>query len=959
MFSSGALSFEFMPSDTRATDFTLAMPSYIGKALMRTGLKLVWFSVKFLYKHSMPIAISCYVTFHAVEYFRLKYRDFGQVLRSKVIEYFANRITENVAMGADRRDLFRSIDLHPIPMQMHKNNHSHPTAAYIRTQCNHAIDDFVHRCGARVYSVSMSAADVRGGHDGSRLFWRAKDAALPYRNDVLTPDHIVKMSDTSYYLDLPKYLDGHVVVMCELDPNRASSPMADACYMFGRDGLLNEEICGDSTYRHALWNNHHDSIIVPTWCGSWLYFCEKISHPDYPQYRIVGYFPKRFIWAPASWLLDGDRLQRRKVVNGDWASVNTLCVHEGRGVEYTSIARVETKCDAFVPTEVLQLVLTRLQLSNRLDIGGIEGILELESKHPRYELWRRVGQSVRTTATIMVDFFKSGGQLSLDKMTLPTSHTYVPINEHYRPLATPPKDSTRSIVPEGRAPLAIGGVSPGGAKASTASAVKGRITDVINRVVPPPKYVGYAREFVNLVMADEIRGTGAPVSIDEVWDRQARPSQRGILARAGEWRGSSKQRYDTFMKKEIYGAVNYPRMISQVPGDFKLPYSAYMYSFSDTVMKRMRWYAFGRPNDGDGLRLSLPEAVRAASTGKNFVVSTDYSKFDGTVSPWLRNYVESPLLYSYFTPIHASEAVRLHNEQLTWSGHSRDGVHSEPGSYRGSGSPETAIMNSMINAFVSFCAYRNCGYPMLAAWESLGLYGGDDGINFDIEAEVLEKTAKDMGMVLKCEPTPITKPTKFLGLYWFNLGSSHVTCCADLKRQIVKLHLTTSAPDVSMASVMRAKALGLMFTNQHTPILGLWARRVLQLTSDVDGTMTHSDTSWFAMEGVTFEQPAEHQMLEAFAADGISAAKINEVETLLLAADSLESLFPTDILIDGKQPAKIVANLGGEIVRPAEPERLQPAPTPATVVKTKPRKRKTAKSKVGGAVVSAQVQATP
>lgn len=98
-------------------------------------------------------------------------------------------------------------------------------------------------------------------------------------------------------------------------------------------------------------------------------------------------------------------------------------------------------------------------------------------------------------------------------------------------------------------------------------------------------------EFVKLLIPDGLAHTVHPYGFDEVYDRQSRPMQRAILDRAGI--GEDPRLVQSFIKKEAYGEVKPPRVISTIQAKDKMRYSRFIYALSEEVIKLQPWYAFG------------------------------------------------------------------------------------------------------------------------------------------------------------------------------------------------------------------------------------------------------------------------------------------------------------------------------------------------------------------------------
>jgi hypothetical protein len=835
---------------------------------------------------------------------RIFHNQFLQVMRTKFIDMCS------IEVMVDHRAAFRMIEIAETKAQ--HSVHTHPVAAAIRTNMNHALDDYVQKTGREMYSVSMSAADERRGLRGNRWFFHSKDMAYGFKNDQLEKTDVIKMSDTGYYTDLSDYMRGHEVVLYEISPVRAAAGAANGSYRFDRENRLMEIVQGDAKYSHALWDLNTDHVLVRTWYGTWVYLVEKILHPQYPEYRIIGLFPRRFVWNPAAWLLDIKPLTRRKIVNGNWAVIDSLHNdHNERGVVYTSIARIGDNFDAFVPKEVLTTIVARLNTVKHLELGGIESFIEHEMDDPRYVAWKLTSQSVKAAANVILDYFKDGHPDAYDLLTAPRTDTFTPINELYRPLSDPVVPSMRDVLPPGCKPLIAGAVVPSKSAASEQSAVDGRIVKARNDVKPPGRFLTYAKAFVEEFVPRRKMHTGTAVGLDEVFRRQARPTQRSILEKAQEWWKCQPAINKFFIKREVAGKVNYPRVISTLDATFKTEYSAILYSISDNLLHDTKWYGFGMPPS----ELVQMLADRAHKAKK--VSSTDFTLCDGSISKFLREFIEEPIIMRYFEPRTAEKAKRLHAAQPGMPGRGSFGTKAPPGPYRRSGSPETSGFNSIDCAFVSYCGFREMGLSHEMAYKALGVHCGDDGLAFDADGPVMMKTATLLGMKLKIEDIPRGKPIPFLGRIWVDLWTGQATSFADVVRQVQKLHLTTQQESVSYDTVLRSKAIGYTMTDARTPILGVWATKVMELTANVvtEELAMNKDCCWFARQGAIFEQPDDDRMYS----DTMSRWKLDRkaielAEDHIRKAKTTAELFSDHVFHDPGVPPKIHAMIGGDRV---------------------------------------------
>jgi hypothetical protein len=182
-------------------------------------------------------------------------------------------------------------------------------------------------------------------------------------------------------------------------------------------------------------------------------------------------------------------------------------------------------------------------------------------------------------------------------------------------------------------------------------------------------------------------------------------------------------------------------------------------------------------------------------------------------------------------PQRRAELKRWFEQVFIQSGTTRNGVRFKPGYGTRSGSPITTDGNTLINAFIMYCALRLLGYSADEAFEKIGLCTGDDGLvpNY---AEQMEKVLTEVSfrLGLKIEPVliPQGEPVPFCGRYFVDPTTKNDSF-QDPMRTIVKLHLSANK-NVTSEQAITNKALGYLTTDSLTPIIGAWADKVTTLT---------------------------------------------------------------------------------------------------------------------------------
>jgi hypothetical protein len=378
-------------------------------------------------------------------------------------------------------------------------------------------------------------------------------------------------------------------------------------------------------------------------------------------------------------------------------------------------------------------------------------------------------------------------------------------------------------------PLLLGCYSPDRVIENERQAVKGRVLDV--------KGEGEVTAFLDQVMDEFLQflfpeqGTLHPVDPSEVYTRQDRPSQRRLLQEVDQivW---CKRKFATFLKAESYDEPKDPRIIAVINAKDKLDYSCFIYALTDQFVEA-DWYAFGKTP-----REIAQIVVNICVSAKLFVDTSDLSRMDGHVNNVMRYFERKVLCRAFHRSYHA-ELLELHGSQYGHKAYTTNGIIYDPGDVRQSGSPETAGLNSVDNMFIGYLAARLDGIsPGLSpekAWENRGVYGGDDALNKDIPADKLMRAARMMGQVLKSNVIMKGQPgVEFLARrYSPDVWTGEPDSCCDLKRQLIKFHVTVNLAGVSPVTKLLEKCLAYYLTDACTPLLGAFCAKVLDL-ADVD-----------------------------------------------------------------------------------------------------------------------------
>jgi len=262
-------------------------------------------------------------------------------------------------------------------------------------------------------------------------------------------------------------------------------------------------------------------------------------------------------------------------------------------------------------------------------------------------------------------------------------------------------------------------------------------------------------------------------------------------------------------------------------------YSTFTYAIKE-LFSETSWYSFSK----DPIRLA--KCVQELALKCRFVVDGDYSFWDATRGA-IHLYAWIDLNMRWFAPQYHDKLMSCINAETNQKASTSEGVFYKTGTTTLSGSAATSLQNTHANAFEKFCCYREQGFDHLKAWQSLGLYGGDDSLDRDLlDQATMSKVAQFTGSSITFATRKINSCVPFLGRLFPNPWVYQYSI-ADVKRQLNKIGMTTAPPDVSDAVAMRRKAISYEVSDRNTPVLSNWAAAVLRTTPEHEFDSAHWD----------------------------------------------------------------------------------------------------------------------
>jgi len=367
--------------------------------------------------------------------------------------------------------------------------------------------------------------------------------------------------------------------------------------------------------------------------------------------------------------------------------------------------------------------------------------------------------------------------------------------------------------------------------------------DTIHRriAVPRSDYVGddatvaYASEFLKYVCGDIKLN---PCDMDRVEKQMDRPSQK-----------SNRRSVDTIMdilpksvkqlftKREPVPIGKPARNICTVSPQRLYRAARFTLTASDHMQKFV-WWVWGA-GSGETAR----KYQRSCSTN-NKMQESDFSKFDASLGPfWL--WFNRQFMYRLF-PEHIEEIDELLADSEWQTVMTTLRQRFDYGCGRFSGVNETALFNTLDQAFVQYTSFRRFGLTVEGAIKRLeeSLFGGDDGIVPYIGQD-LPASAAVFGMKVTYRVFDNDSPCRFLGRIYFN-GSASADSVQDITDWLANIHLVSCAGNIPTAQALVNTATGLWVTDRKTPLIREFCESVFRAYPHLSKNIHRNDEWWFS-----------------------------------------------------------------------------------------------------------------
>lgn len=634
---------------------------------------------------------------------------------------------------------------------------------------NSAVDFVYYYCrklGLRPYWISPRLKHVRSGAAyQSHPFWY--EDLLPSHKDAYSSDDCFVLFDVDYYLTMDQLSklasNFRPILLFTFSPNSVCGINEEMNYHSLPNQNVKISYNAGGRYEHPLWDFDVEFVGFRYRGRHYLYQLERKRLSDTRELIIL--IPK--ISRMVSQRRDRPHYLNKRVMHVGNMQAQLIVTKEGKRLHFAANGSCEpTSLDV----DVVETCRVRLKHMEKPSPAMVEQHIKNFTSRPTH------------FACLLFEYLRSGSSPTITTVYgyCANADTVAEAESSYR-LLHPPND------PNGSAPLRT--------RANDAWCTSARIEAVRSHVDFPDKYEQRLVEFVD--MFSEL----VPVSLEVVAKRQNRPTQRALRAAAGPVYGDHNFKLRSFQKAESYPEAKPPRNITTVDTGFKTVYSTYTYALFE-YCQRFNWFAPGKTP------LEISQGVLSLSQ-IGPLSEADYSKFDGSKSP-AAVHIERAILNKCFPK---GDALECFNKQINATAVTSCGITYNVGTTRLSGSPDTTILNTLINAFVAYCASGT--FDFLVSGDDI-IYTGDMPI---------EITASDLGYTLEVLSKP--KYPTFLGRVYHNLPLGPETIY-DVRRFDAKSHVCVASKNVPINVAASRRAQGYLITDPHTPLVTDWCHAMLK-----------------------------------------------------------------------------------------------------------------------------------
>lgn len=487
-------------------------------------------------------------------------------------------------------------------------------------------------------------------------------------------------------------------------------------------------------------------------------------------------------------------------------------------------------------------------------------------------------------------------------------------------------------------PISNGAYTPARDVNTEIASIEGRLTKLQQDVRIHPSHYKYIQAFVSRLIPAETYQTYHPAEVDYVFEKQPRPNQQTILNNAVQ-ESEGKPFTCTFVKKENYGKISDPRIISTERPLDKLTWSQYQYSVAD-FLKTQPWYMFGKTPK------QIADRMVSIAENSQTINCTDFSRMDGRKTIVTRT-LDLVFMLHLFHPDHHSDIHRLIRRKLDNRATTAE-YDDESFSFRTlmaqlSGLPDTSNFNSLDNAFNNFIAYSNMmsknptEQQFDYAFQQLMLkaaVAGDDTAAGDLTDPAVVSSSKWIGHKITSDIyVRGDSGVNFLArIYGPDLWEGDPNSCTDLMRTLASFHTTPRMdPKITPLDKLGQKLTSYWYTDENSPVLHELINAYVQAGGKIASRSDHYLKTYWSKYDKTDQYPnryaeymldllPENNALEEFYETvGQVASKIRPITDLLtlpLAFDIEVRPHAQQVVLDQDGDQQLVGEDDTRVQRP-------------------------------------------
>nr|QYF49966.1 MAG: hypothetical protein [Hubei sediment noda-like virus 5] len=801
-----------------------------------------------------------------------------------------------------------------------RSGHPHASAASDRNAATRGMHHTASILGMRPYVVSPSTREASAV--GTRVYQFMNDLQQEAHTDVLCANDCIIMTDVDYYCDMSYWLSfKRPILLYTFVPESAGGVTADGIFSI-KDDVVSYTVSGGGSYEHKLWDWNADTLQVAV-LGStnwfaWLLFLLVGRIPytrvffNVDQYRVAG--DRRIIaltpfatLPDICWGSEEGELKRAVMSHGKHNQFRVLGVEEdGKVISKITVSRAGEPVSCTIPENVFVGACIRYGASTKPHLSDVVRYLGDSDTNSAAVLYSYLSENVPRNPKLTVH---TPGEFAKHYQCLEGSKTED--GKQYARRFASPAHSAEAVYPVeslNNDTVCIAERVAGPQKLAFASI---EMSSPSTRAVPA-RYADYADEFTKLLVPRP--GAGRPILVSDVDELQSRPTQRNRSALARMLFDEPFQVL-SFQKKEAYATPAAPRNISTVPTTHTLRLSSYTLAFKEDVLKPVPWYMPCKTP------AQIASAVHGLALRTGSLLEGDYSKFDGSITTWLRQHVEHAAYLRWCSAEHSDELGKLLRDELSPRAKTKFGLSYKPGDSRLSGSPLTTDGNTMINAFTTYAMAREAGWDPAQAYNA-GLFYGDDSLMLGELASTSEgmqlatRVAGSLGLNLKLAQRLRNNPAIFLSRVFHDPWTSP-SSFQEPMRAMAKIN-TTVDMNSRIADAGAAKASAYLITDRNTPFVSDWALCYLRCAGRKEmDTIVQSDVPWWVVSAEDRAAPwpqESHNTLLPYVADCLGVRTDELVAHLAALAAYSGDVMSMPTLQVQQAPAKVSSVVDGEII---------------------------------------------